>query len=44
LRAYFKEYKPKEFLFEGQNGDKYSKRSIQNIFKAAVLKSNIQKK
>ena len=44
LRAYFKEFKPKEFLFEGQNGDKYSKRSIQNIFKAAVLKSKIQKK
>lgn len=44
LRAYFKEYKPKEYLFEGQNGGIYSVKSIQNIFKAAVSRANIQKK
>ncbi len=31
LREYYKEYKPKEFLFEGQNGGKYSESSIGNI-------------
>ena len=44
LRQYFKEYKPKAYLFEGQNGEYYSSRSIQNIFKAAVKKAKIQKK
>ena len=37
------EYKPKDYLFEGQKGGAYSSRSIQNIFKAAVLKAKIQK-
>lgn len=37
------EYKPKVYLFEGQTGGIYSKRSIQSIFKAAVLKAGIQK-
>jgi len=44
LRQYFKAYKPKEYLFEGLNGGIYSTKSIQNIFKAAVKKANIQKK
>ncbi len=43
LRIYFLEYKPKVYLFEGQTGGIYSKRSIQSIFKAAVLKAGIQK-
>lgn len=43
LRTYFLEYKPKVYLFEGQTGGIYSKRSIQSIFKAAVLKAGIQK-
>jgi integrase len=25
LREYFREYKPKKYLFEGQNGGKYSR-------------------
>lgn len=29
LREYFKEYKPKIYLFEGQKGEQYSTRSIQ---------------
>jgi len=43
LREYFKEYRPKEFLFEGQYGGQYSTRSAQNVFKAAMKKANINK-
>ena len=44
LRKYFVEYKPKIWLFEGQSGEQYSSRSIQNILRAAVAKTNIKKK
>lgn len=44
LREYFKEYKPKEYLFEGQSGGVYSVRSIQNIFRDTVEKAKITKK
>ena len=44
LRDYFKEYRPKEFLFEGQDVGCYSTRSIQNIFRDAVEKTKIKKK
>jgi len=44
LREYYKQYKPKEYLFEGQKADKYSSRSVQAIFKDALKKANIQKK
>lgn len=44
LREYFKEYKPKVYLFEGQDGGKYSARSIQQIFKNACRKARIKKK
>lgn len=44
LREYYKEYKPKEYLFEGQKGGKYSARSVQAIFKVALRKANITKK
>ena len=37
------EYRPLEYLFEGQKGGKYSKRSIQNIFVKAKFKANIKK-
>jgi len=43
LRAYYKEYKPKKFLFEGQNGGQYSIRSAQNVFKSAMRKAKINK-
>ncbi len=43
LRAYFKEYRPKEFLFEGQYGGQYSVRSVQAIFKTAMKKAKIRK-
>ncbi|GIV30411.1 MAG: hypothetical protein KatS3mg028_1477 [Bacteroidia bacterium] len=38
LRDYWKVYKTKHYLFEGQSGDKYSSRSVQNIFKDALKK------
>lgn len=44
LREYYKEYLPKEFIFEGQKSDKYSTRSVQAIFRDALLKANIPKK
>lgn len=44
LREYFAEYKPRKYLFNGQKGDKYSVRSIQEIFRNAVKKTGIRKK
>jgi len=43
LRTYYKEYKPKEYLFEGQYGGRYSLRSAQNVFKNALKRANINK-
>lgn len=44
LRRYFKEYRPKEWLFEGMTGEQYSTRSIQAIMKASASKAGIKKK
>lgn len=44
LRLYFKTYKPKVYLFEGQYGGKYSVRSVQQVFKNAMNNANINKK
>ena len=41
LREYYKNKKPREYLFEGQFGGKYSATSIQKIFKKAKIKSGI---
>ena len=43
LREYYIEYKPDTYLFEGQNGGKYSSTSIQKILKKALKKANIIK-
>jgi integrase/recombinase XerD len=43
LRSYYKVYKPKEFLFEGQYGGQYSIRSAQAIFKEALKNAKINK-
>lgn len=43
LREYYRAYSPKEWLFEGQNGGKYSATSIEKIFKAAVKRAGIKK-
>ena len=44
LRKYFKEYKPKEWLFEGESGGQYADSSIYKIFKTALSNAKINKK
>jgi integrase/recombinase XerD len=44
LREYFKEYRPKEWLFEGQDSGQYSAGSIQAVFRKAKKAAGIQKK
>jgi len=41
LREYFREYRPSYWLFEGQSGGQYSRRSVQAILRKAVDKSKI---
>ncbi|MEO6882941.1 MAG: tyrosine-type recombinase/integrase [Bacteroidia bacterium] len=43
LRLYYTEYKPIKYLFEGQFEDKYSIRSVQAVFKRAMIRANINK-
>jgi site-specific recombinase XerD len=43
LRAYYRDYRPGKYLFEGRDGGKYSIRSAQHIFKAALQKARINK-
>lgn len=44
LRAYYKEYKPRKWLFEGQNsGERYSESSLQKVLKNSVEKAGIKK-
>lgn len=44
LRDYYKEYKPKEYLFEGRIGQNYSTSSVGVIVKQAAIRANIKKK
>ena len=45
LRDYFKNYKPKDYLFEGQyTGQAYTARSIQAILEASKLKAKVKQK
>ena len=44
LRQYYKVYRPKEWLFEGQRGGQYSTTSIQKIFKKALKNTNIKQR
>ncbi|MFT2011388.1 tyrosine-type recombinase/integrase [Pontibacter sp. 13R65] len=44
LRAYYKVYKPKEWLFEGQFGGQYTVDSTRNVFRACVEKAGIRTK
>lgn len=44
LRVYYQVYKPKDYLFEGQKGGSYSVRSLQEVFKAAKVRSGNLKK
>ncbi|MDB5262993.1 MAG: integrase [Adhaeribacter sp.] len=41
LRQYYKQYKPKEWLFEGQYGGQYTTDSIRHVFNACVKKAGI---
>lgn len=43
LRLYYKAYKPKNYLFEGQGESKYSARSIQKVLHNALAKAGIRK-
>jgi len=45
LRDYYKAYKPKEWLFEGQiPNTKYSEKSLENVLKQSLFKTKINKK
>ncbi|WP_258101051.1 tyrosine-type recombinase/integrase [Marinoscillum pacificum] len=44
LRAYFKEYRPKEYLFEGPNQSMYTAGSVRKVLYRAVSKAGIRKK
>jgi site-specific recombinase XerD len=44
LRAYYKEYKPHDYLFEGQEGRNHiAERSVQQVFHDAVKRTGIRK-
>ncbi len=43
LRNYYKEYRPKDFLVEGQNGGQNSEKSLQEVFKKAKTFAGIRK-
>ncbi|MDX1363536.1 MAG: tyrosine-type recombinase/integrase [Arenibacter latericius] len=42
LRLYFREWKPREYLFEGQKGGRYSPQSVLKIVKEAALKAKVR--
>ena len=44
LKAYYKEYRPAKYLFEGPNGNKYSVTSVLRIIDSAAIKAGIVKK
>ncbi|MDG1731311.1 MAG: tyrosine-type recombinase/integrase [Algibacter sp.] len=44
LRIYYTIYTPEEYLFEGQYGGSYSKSSLQQVFKKAMIKAGVNKK
>jgi site-specific recombinase XerD len=44
LRIYFKEWRPKKYVFEGQKGEKYSAESVAKIINNAAVKARIRKK
>lgn len=40
---YIRGYRPREYLFEGQTGGRYSSESVYRVFKDALLKAGIKK-
>ena len=43
LRDYYVAFKPKRWLFEGQNGGPYDERSLSNVLKQALAKTTIKR-
>lgn len=43
LRSYYREFKPKGYLFVGQTGGQYTIRSVQQVFKNAMKKAKVNK-
>jgi len=43
IDEYMPAYKPREYLFEGQTGGRYSSESVYRVFKDALLKAGIKK-
>ena len=43
LRNYFKAYRPKKYLFEGQKQEQYSAKSVQNVVKNTAKRAGIQR-
>ncbi|WP_224744003.1 tyrosine-type recombinase/integrase [Pontibacter aquaedesilientis] len=44
LREYYKAYRPKIWLFEGQHGGQYTVESLRNVFRAAKEKAGVRTK
>lgn len=44
MRTYYKQFEPKKFLFEGQYGGKYATRSVQAVFKKALVGAGIRER
>lgn len=44
LRQYYRVWKPKEYLFEGQSGGKYSGRSVGQLLAQAAQRAGIRKR
>lgn len=44
LRTYYKEYKPKNYLFEGAGNKPYSIRSVQEVFSKAKREAGVRNK
>lgn len=43
LRQYFKKYRPEEYLFEGQDGGRYTTSSLRKVFHSAIKDSGIKR-
>jgi site-specific recombinase XerD len=42
LRVYYRQYRPKTYLFEGADGGAYSVRSVQQVFRDAKQRAGVQ--
>jgi site-specific recombinase XerD len=42
LRGYYRQFRPKEYLFEGADGGAYSARSVQQVFRDAKLRAGVR--